>query len=376
MDYLKLLELEHKATELRLEIAKILYERGQPCKKGEAASRTGCIPANKDKAKPAAKKDDSKPSEPKVAGKSIEDVTLNRAKSQYDKFKQSYLKEHGGSYNDKGDLISVTLNTDDWRGLFPEYKGTNAADVHEASSYLNKQLYAETLESMKGVGNNRMIVLAGGGGSGKGTASRDHLNQTEYPIVLDQVSDNYAKLNQKLNEAKQNGYTPEYVFVDRDPRDAWNGVVGRALSGRRKGGLARTVPLQIALKANIEARKTAIEVLKNNLDMPVSVIDNNRGAGKSVMIKNRQKAISFLESQNHNYEELFKELENETLRLHERGEIPDDIARGLVGDGAISNRRNQLRSTDAVSGRRRDNGQRTGSDPGRTQGKDSRTKDV
>lgn len=350
------------------------YERGQPCKKGEAASRTGCIPAKKDgKSKPKDSKEPPKDSPPKAkspesggGGKSIEDMTLARAKGQYGKLKSEYLQQHGGAYNDRGDLVSITLNTDDWRGLFPEYKGTNAADVHEASSFLNKQLFAEALDSMQGVGNNRMLVLAGGGGSGKGTASRDHLTQTEYPIVLDQVSDNYSKLNQKLNEAKQKGYLPEYVFVDRHPKDAWNGVVGRAISGRKKGGLARTVPLKIALKANIEARKTAIEVLKNNLDIPVSVIDNNRGAGKSELITDRAKAISFLESQNHNYEQLYKELENETLGLHERGEIPDDIAQGLLGSAAIQNGRNKLRPANAVHRGGRPDGRRTEKDPGRT----------
>lgn len=268
---------------------------------------------------------------------SVEQQTLTRAKEQYKDLKDRYLaKDDLATRNSEGDLVGVTLNTDEWRDLFPEYKGTNASDVHEASSYANKKLLAESMEAMKGKGNNRFLILAGGGGSGKGTATKQYLDQSEYPIRLDQVSDNLKKLNDKIDEAKAAGFTPDYVFIDRHPADAWKqGVVKRALSAREKGELARTVPLEIALKANLDSRKVAIEVLKTRLDIPVRVIDNNHGLTNARLITDRSQAIHFLESQNHDHDQLLKELRDDTHRLYERGKIPADIAAGLIPERPV-----------------------------------------
>lgn len=266
----------------------------------------------------------------------IERDTQIRAREQYGDLKEKYLrggggKEAAGTFDDKGEMTSVVLNTDEFRDLFPEYTGTNAGAVHEASSYLNKQVYGEMLQEMKGKGNGRLMILAGGGGSGKGTAVGQYFEQSEYPLRLDQVSDNLKKLEAKLDEAKAHGYEPEYIFVDRHPADAWGGVVGRAAGLRKKGKPARTVPLDVALHANLKARETAIELLKKRKDIQPNVIDNNHGYSKAVLIKDRDEAIKFLEAQNHDHEKLLNQLRDETQARYESGELDEDIARGLLG---------------------------------------------
>lgn len=264
----------------------------------------------------------------------IEQTSWRRAHTQYDTLRDKYL-EKTASFDDSGNLKSVVLNTDEWRDLFPEYTGTNASAVHEASSQLNKRLYADSLEEMKGKGNGKLVVLAGGGGSGKGTAVGQFFDEAQYPIRLDQVSDNLKKLEDKLDEATANGYKPEYIFVDRHPVDAWNGVVGRAMNLAKKGKLPRTVPLKLALKANLKARETAIELLKKRKDIAPKIINNNNGFGKADLIEDREEAIKFLEAQKHNHEELYEKLFSETLARHESGEINKDIAQGLLGKEAI-----------------------------------------
>lgn len=303
---------------------------------------------------------------PKILGanEEIADATYARAQTDYDRLRDEYLSKEGiASRGSDGELASVVLNTDDWRDRFPEYRGTNAQDVHEASSYLNKRLLTELLPKMAGKGNNTFVMFGGGGGSGKGTAVAQFFDQSEYPLRLDQVADNVDKIGKQFDTAKANGYSSEFVFVDRHPQDAWNGgVVPRALDERKKGGLGRTVPIEVAVKANIDARKAAIELLKTRLDIPASVIDNNRGAGKAHHIVDRDEAIQYLESQKHDYEQLVESLRNDTLRLHESGEIPDDIAEGLVGKAAIDDRRVQLRSAQGVSGQRGQAGRGAGAD--------------
>jgi hypothetical protein len=327
---------------------------GQFVKKGQGGGGAATAPAPK---KPAAKKPAAPPrqsarapaapattpAKQQLTSQEISAITEKRAAEHYPELKEKYLRGGGGSYDAHGNLTSVNLNTDDWRPLFPEYHGTNAADVHEASGTLNKRLFTESLQTMKGKGNNTMVVLAGGGGSGKGTAVGQFFDQAQYPIRLDQVSDNVEKLEGKLDEAIKAGYKAEYLFVDRPPELAWKGVVGRAVNARKAGGLARTVPLEIALKANLAARQTAIEMLQRRHDIPVRVIDNSRGPGEARMLTDRNEALAHLKSQVYDHEKLLEKMRHDTLGIYERGDLPHDIAEGLVGAGAVATRRAQLR---------------------------------
>ena len=275
----------------------------------------------------------TQPEQPQAA--SIDEVTRKRAQEQYPELKKQYL-DRMGLKDDGGNLTGVILNTDEWRDLFPEYTGTNASDVHEASSFCNKALLNEALPAFKGKGNGRLMVLAGGGGSGKGTAVNGFFQQQQYPLVLDQVSDNLAKLEQRLDEAKEHGYQPEYVFVDRSAEEAWGGVVGRALNLHQHGQKPRTVPLHIALPANLDARKTALELLKKRPDIPANIIDNRAGMdGFRRLITDRAEAIDYLQEQVALHDQavaggLAQQLHADVARRHQAGEIPDHIAKGLL----------------------------------------------
>lgn len=279
----------------------------------------------------------------------IEQETQREARENWPQIRARYLKRNG-TFDENGKLTSVQLNTDDWRDLFPVYNGLNANLVHEASSYLNKRMLDEAIKTMKGVGNNTVLVLAGGGGSGKGTATKGVINMHEYPIVVDQVSDSVQKAYGKiLNPAKDNGYSREVVFVDRHPESAWKeGVVTRALNSRKRGAPARTVPLHVAVKANIEARNATLKMLRDDPDLPISVIDNNNGPGMAIHLKDREEAIAFLAGQDHDYETLRGKLHAHTSRVHQYGQIPDDIAASLLGgsENADPHGRVQSGSTD------------------------------
>lgn len=285
--------------------------------------------------------------------RAIESRSQKMAEENYPSMRENYLRGFtdsrgnkvpgNGSLDDKGNLKSVVLNTDDWRTQFPDYTGTNAQAVHEPSAWLNGKLWDDAREGMKGKGNNRVLVLAGGGGSGKGTAVDQHFDQAKYPIRLDQVSSSLSSLEKKMKEAQDAGYQPEYLFVDRHPADAWQGVVGRAQNGFKKTGLGRTVPIHIALKDNINARKVAIEVLKTHPEWQPQVINNNLGQGKAKLITNRDEAIAHLEQQNHDMEKLLPRLKEETLKRWEAGEISDPIAAGLLGNDTVVAAKNRRR---------------------------------
>lgn len=269
----------------------------------------------------------------------IEAKARQKALTQFPELRQNYLKDNA-VFNPDGSIKSVVLNTDEWRDQFEGYTGTNAQSVHEPSSYANKKLLGEMLQSQKGKGNNRFVVYAGGGGSGKGTAIGQFFNEHDYPIRLDQVTDNIEKANAQFDQAKAQGFEPEYIFVDRPPEDAWAGVVGRAISLRQKGKNARTVPLHIALKANLEARKTALEILKTRPDILPNIIDNRHGDGLRELVTDRHQAIQYLEGRIKEDQAkvdagLGAKLLQSVHDRHHAGEIPEDIARGLMGHKAF-----------------------------------------
>jgi hypothetical protein len=264
----------------------------------------------------------------------VEKATMRSAQRNWPEHRKSYLQNHGRLGKD-GKLEGVILNTDDWRSQFPQYRGTNAHEVHEASAELNNRLYKEALKETKGKGNGRMLILAGGGGSGKGTATKNHFDVKKYPIVLDQASANYPKLEKKLDEAIAAGFTPQHVFVDRGVSGATSGVIERAMNALKRGEMPRTVPLSIAMEANIASRKATLELLKRRKDIDTSVIDNTSDKGQTRLIEDRNEAIKYLESrieeEDRKLGEFKTSMEQDLANKLRTGEIPDDVAIGLMG---------------------------------------------
>lgn len=265
----------------------------------------------------------------------LEEWSQHYARQYYPQIRDKYLQKNG-SFDAAGNLMSVSLNTDEWRELIPGYVGTNAHAVHEASSWLNKALSREVLNAQRGKGNNKFMVLAGGGGSGKGTATGDFFTLSEYPIILDQVSDHFQKLEGKLDEARQAGYEPVFTFVDRPPEDAAGGIVGRALNLRKKGEVARTVPIERGLHANIKSRETALDLLRRRPDIEPNVIDNRGGRYKRRLIKDRDEAISYLEQRVAEDKAtlesgLGQRIRDSIIQRTLAGEIPEDLTAGFLG---------------------------------------------
>ena len=271
-------------------------------------------------------------------------------RKEWPKFRQDYLAKMGVFDPETGELISITLNCDDWRDQFPNYVGTNSGTIHDAASYANMRMLNEAMALMKGKGNNQFLVLGGGGGSGKGTATKDIIKAGDYPVVLDSVSDDSAWTKELMDMAAGHGYGGQFVFIDRAPQDAWkDGVVKRAMESREKfnagdkTSLARTVPLSVAVPANLKARRAAFELIEDG-QIPTMIINNNLGFGLARKVM-PEEATAYLQNgiSSYNKDELLKELENDTYGLYEQGKIPDDVATGLISARTIAARRLQSR---------------------------------
>ena len=105
------------------------------------------------------------------SGNPIEAAYFDRLANDYDSLKAEYaqITNEKGENTTKGGRL---LNTDEARELSPEYRAdrTKSADVHEPSSALVKQMYADKLSQPTPAGlDNTVVFTAGGTGAGKST---------------------------------------------------------------------------------------------------------------------------------------------------------------------------------------------------------------
>lgn len=259
------------------------------------------------------------------------------ANANYPAIREKYLAKNGVP-DENGGYKSITINTDEFRDYLNDgpdkkaYTGTNAHVGHEAASLLSNALYKEALVMQQGKGNKTILTLAGGGGSGKGSASKRFINQSEYPLVLDQVFGNYEKGMNKLRDAEKNyGYKKAIVFVHRDPTDAFlNGVVPRAIKLGEMGELPRTVNLNLSSGDNLNSRDAIMKALKNDPDAEMGIIVNESGDPMfNTIIRDRKQAQAFLESKVYDKVSLQKNLYEALKKMYIEQKIPDNIALGL-----------------------------------------------
>lgn len=248
----------------------------------------------------------------------------------YSQARDKYIATHG-SMDENGQLKSISANIDDWRDFIPGYNGINAPETHAAAKYANERFLDELLTTMKDKGNKKVAILGGGGGSGKGTAVASHFDERDYPIRLDQTSSDYDSLMQRVNKIKEHGMEPDLVFIDRKPKDAWQGVVGRSAHLMDQGKKPRVVPKHVAIQANIDARKVALRIAKEHHDIPLRVIDNHGGYNNSRLLKDRGDIVRHLEGQDYNINDELKEADNHVNELEKQGKLPAHVAAGLRG---------------------------------------------
>lgn len=188
--------------------------------------------------------------------KNLDNVTGNYAKRVLERF---------GNPN--------VISADEVKHVIPGFKAEASGDFHEASSALAKAMYDEKLAASKGKGNNTVMFMSGGTGSGKTTAIRKTAGDLkDYPIVYDTNLTGKGAID-KVKKAVDNGYDVDIVYVQRDPVTAFEkGVLPRV---RTEG---RVIEIPEHIKRHKEAYNT-LEQIKNEFGDKVNItyIDNTRG---------------------------------------------------------------------------------------------------
>jgi hypothetical protein len=199
--------------------------------------------------------------------------------------KQGLLDEYHSKFGTK------IANADNAKQLFGKggkfdsgYVGTNSAAVHEASSALNKDVWAANLKANP---EPDALLYAGGSGSGKSSALKQLMPDAEKAAaaVLDGNLSKLSSAKANISKAVAAGKVPHVVYVYRDPTDAWvNGVVKRMNDNKSEGG--RIVPMSTFLQ-NTSGSLEVARTLKA-AGVKVTGVDNTGGKGKAFVMNDKQ----------------------------------------------------------------------------------------
>ena len=169
------------------------------------------------------------------------------------------------------------LDTDLVRELSPEYRAdrTRSPRIHKAASAFTKGRFARMLAAPVAEGrDNAVFFTAGGGGSGKSTATELVLGASNADIIYDGTLSNLPRARADVEATLASGRDARIVYVYRSPANSAAGAIGRAIRGRRP------VPVSVLAEAHANAPKVVKALAEEYAgDARVQIIAiNNDGA--------------------------------------------------------------------------------------------------
>jgi len=310
---------------------------------GKAAAPPQTIaPAAKPAAPPAGPTLASTPPSPKAANLAemgLDTKLKGKAADIQSRFADQIAGDYKGSvqrYNQLEDAEGgKVLNTDTARELSSDYlqDRTQAAAVHEPSSWFIKRRFAEMLSEPPKPGETDSVLFMGGGaGAGKSSAIKNipAVNQfkNDAQIVYDTNLANAKKSIQKIDQALAAGKTVRIAYVWRDPTESLTvGALPRAMGQEKKFGSGRTVPIGEHVNTHVhsnEAIRQVAEHYKGDSRVEVMIIDNSRGRGNAALI-----TLDELPKIEYNS---VAGVANEALeREYKAGKISESVYRGFRG---------------------------------------------
>lgn len=222
------------------------------------------------------------------------------------------------------------INTDLFREMSPEYRAnrTLSASVHEPSSALAKQYYAEMLKQPPKK-DSYVLFTGGGTGAGKTTsldAVPDIVNASE--MVYDTNMNKLPSAVKKIDQALDSGRRVAIAYTFRDPVEALTeGALSRAMRMKKELGSGRTVPIEEHLKTHIGARQTIDQLMKKYADNPnvdFTIIDNSLG-------KNMARATDINRIPQLDEKVMKQRLRDALEEQYKAGKIDEDVYKGTLG---------------------------------------------
>jgi hypothetical protein len=245
-----------------------------------------------------------------------------RIAADYDKV----VKEYNANPETKNGRV---INTDEARELSPEYRDDRSlsASVQDAASGLVKRIYADKLAQPTPEGlESAVLFLGGGGGSGKSTGLELMGPVVDrYEMIYDTTL--ASKTGEKaIQAALDNGRDVTIAFTLRDPVEAFESALVRAMSMEKQKGSGRTVPLEVLAEDHPAARANFEALAAKYADDPrvgIMPIDNTRGKDNAAIVD-----VAELPTVDYNN---LKEKFYEILQTrYADGSISDSVYRGVL----------------------------------------------
>lgn len=262
----------------------------------------------------------------------IEAAYFDRLANDYNGLKAEYaqITNEKGENTTRGGRL---LNTDEARELSPEYRAdrTKSADVHEPSSALVKQMYAEKLSQPTPAGlDNTVVFTAGGTGAGKSTGLgvMENVNSRvrNAEIVYDTNMNTFDSADKKVKQALDAGRKVNIIYTYRHPVEALEqGALSRASRMEAERGTGRTVPLDEHFKTHVGALETMKRLQEKYGDdhrFTMMVIDNSRGKDNARLVSGLDKLPKL------NHTEVRKGLNDALENAYRTGQISRAIYEG------------------------------------------------
>jgi len=145
------------------------------------------------------------------------------------------------------------IDADLVRELAPDYVANRArsAELHPYASALTKVLFARALARPVAEGRAPVVqFLAGGGGSGKSTATKEAVARTNADIVMDGTLSNLERARKDIESALANGRIVVVDYVYRSPQKSVEGAIERAITR------GRPVPVHVLADTHAGAART------------------------------------------------------------------------------------------------------------------------
>lgn len=223
------------------------------------------------------------------------------------------------------------LNADNAKELSPEYAKNRtdyALAVHEPASWLVSQMYKADLSVPAPAGiENMTLFTAGGAGSGKTTALesdqtiRDMLPKVQ--TVFDGTLRPAEKAISKVGQALGAGKDVMVVFVHRDPIEALDGVIHRAIRTGRTVAVAEMARQYSSIQDSMQALQDKFGSTPN---FHLSVVDNSRGAGNAKVA-----TLDTIKPMTETAESLYTAMKGHLDAQFKQGLIPDKIYKAIAG---------------------------------------------
>ncbi|MDD5065213.1 MAG: DNA methyltransferase [Phycisphaerae bacterium] len=234
------------------------------------------------------------------------------------------------------------LGGDNVKELFPQYMENPAANYmasRKASNYLWNKIFQKWIADKKGVGDNEVLVLMGGPGSGKTASAVNVLGKDykdKYSFVVEVTGHDKTLLERTVNKIIDEGFglVTTHIYADMD--HSFERTLARAMSnGGKNDGKGRTVYIPEFVKRHLGAIELSKEYLKDHAEGDWQhLVALNTGPKGQAKILSTDEALEVLGKSQYNKSDednLINKYYGQAIQIYKEGGISKDVYEGTTG---------------------------------------------